>query len=474
MSDAGGQEQRFSRYHILLLALLGIATLYDGFDASMLALAAPDVCKTLGISQSEWGTRYTLTRLGMIGSFFFLLLADQFGRRALLLLTVGGFSITTAATAFATTANEFTFWQSVARLFLTAQYGLAVIIAGEEFPAHLRSRAITVLTSLATAGVIVMAKVQPFFLLLGDAAGNPLHDWMLARVAQGFALLGREFDGAHWRGLYLFGLLPLFLLPALRLGIRETRRFSAVAAGRRGGGIRRVLAERWRDAVGMWAPLYRRRVLVVTLLWNCVHMVTAPSVAFWAIYARGDAVRMTPAQVGDVLMWAYIAGAVGHLAAGQLIERIGRRVTCSAFYASAAVCIVALFHTTTVFGQYFWHITTVMFFNAAIGATHVYVSELFPTELRATGYGWTTNLFGRLSEVGAPLLIGQLIPLLGISWAVTLGGFGPILGAFLVMRYAPETRGLTLEQIQEQLGTEPAEEASHEDLRGSLEARRSP
>jgi putative MFS transporter len=456
----GEPGQRLTRYHILLLALVGVATLYDGFDASMLSLAAPDVCHTLGISQSEWGTRYMLTRLGMVGSFFFLLFADQFGRRALLLFTVGGFALCTGATAFVSTANEFTFLQAAARLFLTAQYGLAVIIAGEEFPTHLRSRAITVLTSLSTVGVVVMAKVQPFFLLLEGSEGNWLHDATLGLVAQGFAGLGREFDGAHWRALYLFGTLPLLLLPFLRLGIRETQRFAAVAATKRAEGWGDILAARWRDAKSVWAPRYRQRVLVVTLLWNCVHMVTAPSVAFWAIYVRGDLVGMTPAQVGNVLMWAYIAGAFGHLAAGQLIERIGRKLTCSAFYAVAAVCIVALFHTTTVFGQYFWHITTVFFFNAAIGATHVYVSELFPTELRATGYGWTTNLFGRMMELGAPFLIGQLIPVLGISWAVTLGGFGPILGAALVLKFAPETRGLSLEEIQERLDAERTRVAS--------------
>ena len=49
----------------------------------------------------------------------------------------------------------------------------------------------------------------------------------------------------------------------------------------------------------------------------------------------------------------------------------------------------------------------------------MYASELFPTELRATGYGWTTNLFGRVTEVFIPMLIGLLIPVMGISWGVT-------------------------------------------------------
>jgi putative MFS transporter len=207
----------------------------------------------------------------------------------------------------------------------------------------------------------------------------------------------------------------------------------------------------------LFRPRYLPRFRIVALLWNCVHLVTAPAVAFWAIYASEE-VGMSPAQVGDVVMWAYVAGAFGHLLAGQLVDRIGRKVTCAAFYSIAAVAIVGMFHTTTTAGQYFWHISTVFFFNCAIGATHVYASELFPTELRATGYGWTTNLFGRVTEVMIPFLIGQLIPIMGISWGITWVAIGPILGALLVMKFAPETKGLTLEEIQERLGGGGAEE----------------
>jgi putative MFS transporter len=155
-------------------------------------------------------------------------------------------------------------------------------------------------------------------------------------------------------------------------------------------------------------------------------------------------------------MWAYIAGTFGHLLAGQLIDRIGRKVTCSVFYSLAAIAIVGLFQTETTAGQYFWHISTVFLFNCAIGATHVYSSEVFPTELRATGYGWATNLFGRATEVVIPLLLGMLIPVMGISWGVTAVAIGPILGALLLLKFGPETRGLTLEEIQQKLDGDAA------------------
>lgn len=455
MSEAAGPKERFSSYHVVLLLLLGIATLYEGFDASMLTLASVDVRATLDIELDEWGTLYAITRAGMVASFFFLMCADRFGRRAMLVITVAGFALASLGTAFAQTKFEFTVWQTVARLFLTAQYGLAIIIAGEELPAQLRGTGITILTAFATVGTVAMAKTSPFFLLLEGAAGNPAHDFAMECIAFGAALLGIEHDGAHWRGLYLIGALPLFLLPLLYYGVRETKRFAEVAATRERGSLFDTFRTQFADAKQLFSPRYLPRFRIVTLLWNCVHLVTAPSVAFWAIYAREE-VGMTPAQVGDVVMWAYIAGAFGHLLAGQLVDRIGRKATCASFYSIAAFCIVGLFHTETTAGQYFWHITTVFFFNCAIGATHVYASELFPTELRATGYGWTTNLFGRVAEVAVPVMIGQLIPIMGISWGITWVAIGPLIGALLVMKYAPETRGLTLEQIQEKLTREAA------------------
>ena len=144
----------------------------------------------------------------------------------------------------------------------------------------------------------------------------------------------------------------------------------------------------------------------------------------------------------------------GHFVAGWLIDLIGRKYTCSGFYILAAICIFFLFQITSLGGQYFWMITTVFCFGAANTSTHVYASELFPTEIRATGYGWTTNVVGRVTEVVTPMVIGLLIIPLGMSWSIGVVAIGPILGALLVLRYAPETKGMTLEEVAEQLSAD--------------------
>lgn len=458
------EVDRLTPYLWFLFVLLSTATLFDGFDSGMLSFAAPESRRTLSIDLAEWGLVNSVIRLGVWASFLFLLLADRFGRRNLMMITVVGFGLFSGLTAFVTDKYQFMFCQFLARLFLTAEYSLAVIMAGEEFPARFRGRAIAILTSLATVGVMLMAKgVQPFVLLDEGAPGNWLHDLGSGIVAAVQGFLGLHQDGEGWRALYVLALFPLVLIVVLRLAMRETRRFEAVKADRRETRLRRFdledagtetppptggLREIMRQAAAPWQKQYRRRTLIVTLLWNSVYMVTGPSVVYYVIFARED-LGFSTHTVGDIIFYGYFGGTAGHFVAAWLIERIGRKKTCSGFYVMAAISIAMLYQHTTLFGQYLWMVCTVFAFAAANTATHVYASELFPTEIRATGYAWTTNLTGRISEVVTPTAIGVLILWLGISSSILVVAIGPILGAIVVMRYAPETMGLTLEQIQE-------------------------
>lgn len=455
------ETSRVDGYLIFLFALLSTATLFDGFDATMLLVAAPDTRKTLGISLPEWGVIFGITRLGMVASFFFLFFADRWGRRTLMMLTIVGFTVCNSLTAFATGKLDFTIYQFLARIFLTAEYSLAIIMIGEEFPARLRGRAIAILTSFATVGVMIVAALHSY-VLLGECAagsvaegncvppaGNWLHDNGQAVVTWVQQFLGQPVDGADWRILYILGVFPLALVFLLRLGMRETRRFAAQQTVKRHAPQRprEILRAEYAHAKIPWQPEYRHRTVIVTLLWNCVHLVTSPAIAFWVIYAREE-LSFTPATVGAIIFWGYGGGFAGHFVAGVLVDRIGRKLTCAAFYVFAALAIFVLFQVRTEAGQYAWMILTVFGFTVATTATHVYASELFPTAIRATGYGWTTNLFGRTAEVGTPLVISAFLPILGISGAVAATAAGPILGALLVMRYAPETKGLTLEEVQ--------------------------
>ncbi|HXZ85931.1 MAG TPA: MFS transporter, partial [Myxococcota bacterium] len=350
--------------------------------------------------------------------------------------------------AFVSTTSQFVMCQFVARLFLTAELSIAIIMVGEEFPARVRGRAISILASLATAGVMLTAKLQPY-VLLPAGADNALHHLGHALVSTAQAAFGIESEPAGWRSLYALGVLPLGLILFLRMGMKETRRFEAVRA-RAAAEPKRTWGELFAEVRRPWRAEYRRRTAIVALLWNCVFLVTGPSTIYWVIYAREN-LHLTLYQVGDIVFWGYAGGVAGSFVGGWLIDRIGRKYTCASAYVLAAISIYMLYHVSAIPAQYVWMILTVFTFAAGNSATQVYASELFPTEIRATGYGWTTNFAGRVTEVAVPIAIGVLIAPLGIPGAMAIVSIGPILGAVLVLRYAPETRGLTLEQIEERL-----------------------
>ena len=156
------------------------------------------------------GLILTLTRFGVLASFIFLFFADRIGPApGRCWLTIVGFTLANFATGFANTKTQFVVLQFIARLFLTAEFSLAVIMVGEEFPARMRGRAISVLGQPRDRGRDA-DRQDPG---LGAAAaggreqraGRPgTHDGV-----DDFEPGRHPTDGAPWRSLYVLGLLPL-------------------------------------------------------------------------------------------------------------------------------------------------------------------------------------------------------------------------------------------------------------------------
>lgn len=404
-----------------LLAMLASATFFDGFDAAILATVAPFVQQQYGLDDRAWGAVVGIARVGAVISFFVLVFADRYGRRLLITLTILGYAVFTGLTALSTTVESFTFYQLAARIFLAAEFALSLIIIGEEYPTRWRGFGIALLSGVAAVGTIAA------FLSAG---------WVLA-----------HYD---WRMMYVIGLVPLALIFFFRLGMRETRRYEEVARERG----TQSWAQMWEHLRVPFQKQYRGRTLLVTLIWNCNHLVTSPATTFWTIHAARN-LGYDAAQYGGVVAVGYLAGFVlGSPLAAWLMNHVGRRRTCAGFYVAAAIAIFFLFRVETadMLVQMTLMSITVVSFLGANAATNTYATELFPTAIRATGYSWTTNLFGRIMEFATPALIGALAIEIGIPGAVGLMAIGPIVGALVVLMYAPETRGLTLEEIEAGLG----------------------
>ncbi len=411
---------RSTRYLVTLFIALMSATVFDGYDTAIFHLCTPDIAKTFHMSDPAIGAMATAVRFGGMLSLLVVFFADCVGRKPVISLTVLAYALFTLFTALSSGVASFTLFQTCAQIFLVAEFGVAITMIAEEFPDQSRGRAVSGLHIVSLIGVTVAG------LLYGHFVETR---W-------------------GWRGLYLLGLGPLLLIAWLRRRVKETARFEAIQRERRRATkgyseIRETAGELFRAFTGR----YRWRVLLVAGLWNSIGLIGGPMISFFSLYARRDH-HWKSHQVGYAIIIAYVMGAVGSLICGQLMDRFGRRIAACIFYLGASACMVVLFTARSFGAMFAAEIATMFCYQASRAATSAISTELFPTEIRATGYSLCVQAFGQIGWALAPIIIGLASgPMGGLGHAAALFAIGPVIGVLLILLLVPETLGKTLEEL---------------------------
>jgi putative MFS transporter len=132
-----------------------------------------------------------------------------------------------------------------------------------------------------------------------------------------------------------------------------------------------------------------------------------------------------------------------------LVERVGRKwvIGVTAPLASLALVVFALvlrvnaiaaFVSIAVFGFLILMVIPVMY---------AYVSELYPTELRASGFGWASSA-SRVVTGFTPLIFGSLLwPVLGLPLTFGVLAAVVVVAVVWMAKVGPETRGRELDRI---------------------------
>src|SRR5882672_3074453 len=249
------------RYLTALFAMLMSATILEGYDITIFHLCTPEIARAFHMGDPAVGLMASIVRVGGMLSFFVVILADRYGRKPIISITVLCYTMLTLFTALSTGIASFTFFQSAAQIFLAAEFGVAVTMISEEFPDERRGSAIAALHMVAFLGVTAAALT--------------------------YALMAESSWG--WRGMYLLGLAPLVMIAFLRRGLRETARFNALERARAAAGQARPAF--WRSIRNCLIPLagpYRTRLLVMAGLWNSIGMIGGPTITYFSLYAKRD------------------------------------------------------------------------------------------------------------------------------------------------------------------------------------------
>lgn len=411
--------QRAERYLTSLLWLLVAATFFEGYDASILALVLPDIQDTFGVTESQLGVSRGLIEMGLFFAFFVARLGDHFGRRALLLWSVLGYTVFTFLTALSWDLASFTVFQCAARVFLGAEYAVAVTMIVEEFPVARRAGALGRLLMMAAAGALAVA-----ILLVAGIDQGPL----------------------EWRTLYLVGLAPLLVLGWFRRRIKETRRFVEYRQAREEGrALRRI---------SFWEP-WRREFRGNLLLVGAAHLLRSlplfASTSWFFYYGQREA-GVDRLFLFLIFIVAYGLGIGGYAFCGYLMERAGRRTTAVVYGVGGVVFPILLFQSDSPGLVAVFLILGVFFGLGQAPLFGAMATELFPTYIRNAAAAWARNVFEIAGFIFGPLLVGVL----GDHYSGAFGSIGDtvslmyllgIPGLWLLWRYLPETRGRELEDI---------------------------
>ena len=282
-----------TREHWSLLGLLGLTLQINHYDFALLTLALPQIQAGLAIPEDRIGSLVASVRLGVLPAFALAFLADRAGRRRLLVVTILGFTLCTAATAFARDAAQF-LDLPVPRAHVHRRRGDARD-RGADRGARRARRAAS-----------------------GSASSPPSARSASARAALALALVNVLPFG--WRALYLVGAVPLLWIAWLRRRVPETRRFAAEREARREQTGLAASLRPLRDLVF----LYPRRMLAL-----CAALIPAAFVAITGSTFVSKYLQDTQGwQPGQVTLLYGIAGALvfgSTVAAGTLADRFGRR-----------------------------------------------------------------------------------------------------------------------------------------------------
>jgi MFS family permease len=383
----------------------------DAMDVQLYAVVMPTLIAAWGMSQAQAGTLGTAALLfSSVGGWLAGILADRYGRAAVLRLTIVWFAVFTFLSGFTQSFEQLLFTRSMQGLGFGGEWAAGAVLMSEVIDKRIRGRAVGSVQSGWSVGY-------------GAAV-------LLFTVV--FSVAPPEMA---WRYLFFLGLLPAFFTLWIRRHVEEPQVFREMRA---------TTGSRTFQFLEIFGPGLRRRTILASMLAAGGlggNYVTLTWLATYLKTVRNLSVLGTGGYLGFNILGSFL----GYVISAHLSDWLGRRRTFVIMAGSAAVTVSV--YTLLPLGD-----TAVLllgfplgFFQSGIiagmGATF---AELFPTRVRATGQGFSYNT-GRAVGSMVPALVGVLAARVGLGTAMGMCAASAYVLVFIATAMLPETRGRELE-----------------------------
>ncbi len=414
-------------YERKLLGIVGAGYFFAFFDIVTISFAAPVIAKQFHVSKATVALSVTSSLIGyIIGSLADGAIADKWGRRLSLGLSVAVFSLGTILAATSTNVTELIIFRFIAGLGIGAEIASVTTYMGEISPARLRGRYTSWATTAAYAGFAVV----PF-------------------IARGLV----PTFAAGWRILFLIGAVGALTILVMRRGLPQSPRW-LVTQGRVEEATRTVAAaeETARENLDGELPepqpvpdeaaaerfpiraLFKRPMVGRLLLF----------VGIWFVYYIGNYGWLTLAptlftdkgySLADSTTYLLVSGIgflVGAYATTRFSDRFERKFSIAIFavlWAGALLVIGYLVSPGIIIGFGFVASATI---GLTVPMLYTYTAEHFSTNARATGVALSDGL-GHVGGAIAPLVVLGANSAWGFSSAFLVMGITGFVAAALIL-----------------------------------------
>jgi MFS transporter, SHS family, sialic acid transporter len=378
-----------TRTQWLVLAAAFLGWMFDGVEMGIFPLVARPALQSMmplsALGQDQfvglWMGRITALFLvgAAAGGLGFGWLGDRVGRVRAMTLSILTYSVFTGLCFFARTPWDLGALRFIAAFGMGGEWSLGVALVMEAWPSGKRALLAGIIGTASNAGYLLIALVGLCFHVTRES----------------------------WRWIMIAGAAPALLALAIQVLVPESERWKAAVKARAARPVHEILS----------SGLLTKTLLGIGLAsialigtWGSVQWLP-----LWADQMTGGRVPTAKAMTQILASAGAMAGSLaGALAAG----RLGRRPAYFALCLLSLLLCGWLFRYVNEYGPAF--LISVTLVGAATAAFYgwlpLYLPELFPTRVRATGQGLCYNSGRILAAVGA-LTQGQLVAAYSGSYA---------------------------------------------------------
>jgi benzoate transport len=392
----------------LLAAVLGYAM--DGFDLLILGFMLPVIAADLHLTSTEAGSLVTWTLIGAVaGGILFGALSDYFGRVRMLTWTILIFAVFTGLCALAQGYWDLLAYRTLAGLGLGGEFGIGMTLVAEAWPAAQRARVSSYVGLGWQLGVLAAALLTPLLL----------------------PVIG-------WRGMFALGLAPAVVSFIVRRRVDEPALFVARAEHAKRHGSRRLPLRR------LIADARTTRASIGVAILCSVQNFGYYGLMIWLPSYLSKTLGFSLTKSGVWTSATVVGMALGIWLFGIAADRFGRKPTFLFYQAGAVVMVFVYAHLVTPFALLIGGAVMGVFVNGMIGGYGALISELYPTEARATAQNVLFNV-GRAVGGFGPVVVGALATRFSFGAALALLASIYLLDILATVFLIPERRGAELD-----------------------------